>query len=30
MEQKETFGKIIKNKHRFIDSREASGERKTI
>jgi len=30
IEQKETFGKILKNKHRFRDGREASGERKTI
>jgi phage/plasmid-associated DNA primase len=29
IEQKETFGKILKNKHRFSDGREASGERKT-
>ena len=29
IEQKETFGKIVKNKHRFIEGREASGGRKT-
>jgi putative DNA primase/helicase len=30
VESKENFGKILKNKHDFLDGREASGERRTI
>lgn len=30
IEQKETFGKILKKKHNFNEGRESSGERRTI
>ena len=30
MEQKETFGKILKQKYNYQDGRETKGERKTI